>query len=43
MADQLGISEHTVKFHVAAIYGKLGVGGRAAAVRRALARGLISV
>lgn len=43
MADQLGISEHTVKFHVAAIYGKLGVSGRAAAVRRALARGLIHV
>lgn len=43
MADRLGISEHTVKFHVASIYAKLGVNGRAAAVRRALGRGLISV
>ncbi len=43
MADRLTISEHTVKFHVASIYGKLGVSGRAAAVRRAFRQGLISV
>ncbi|HEY8551360.1 MAG TPA: helix-turn-helix transcriptional regulator [Vicinamibacterales bacterium] len=43
MAERLRISEHTVKFHVASIYGKLGVSGRAAAVRRALRRGLIEI
>jgi DNA-binding CsgD family transcriptional regulator len=43
MAARLGISEHTVKFHIASIYGKLGVSGRAAAVRRALRRGLITI
>jgi DNA-binding NarL/FixJ family response regulator len=29
----LGISEHTVKFHISAIYAKLGVSNRAEAVR----------
>jgi DNA-binding NarL/FixJ family response regulator len=43
MAARLGISDHTVKFHVASIYGKLGVSGRAAAVRRAMRRGLITI
>jgi DNA-binding NarL/FixJ family response regulator len=39
----LGISEHTVKFHLAAIYGKLGVSTRTAAVRRGLRRGIIRI
>jgi DNA-binding NarL/FixJ family response regulator len=43
IAGRLGISEHTVKFHVSAIYGKLGVSGRAEAVRQGVRRGLISV
>jgi two-component system, NarL family, nitrate/nitrite response regulator NarL len=43
IAARLGISEHTVKFHVAAIYGKLGVSGRTAAVNRALRQGLLKI
>jgi two-component system nitrate/nitrite response regulator NarL len=43
IADRLGISEHTVKFHVASIYGKLGVSSRAQAVRRAVRGGLITL
>jgi DNA-binding NarL/FixJ family response regulator len=43
IADRLGISEHTVKFHVASIYGKLGASSRAEAVRRAARRGLITL
>jgi DNA-binding NarL/FixJ family response regulator len=39
----LGISEHTVKFHLAAVYGKLGVSTRTAAVRRGLRRGVIRI
>ena len=42
-AEQLGISEHTVKFHVASIYGKLGATSRAEAIRRAARRGLITI
>jgi len=41
IAERLGISEHTVKFHVASIYGKLGAASRAEAIRRAARRGLI--
>jgi DNA-binding NarL/FixJ family response regulator len=40
---RLGISDHTVKFHLASVYGKLGVRSRTAAVRRGLARGLITI
>ena len=43
IAERLGMSEHTAKFHVAAIYSKLDVSGRAAAVNRALRRGLIKI
>jgi len=38
---RLGVSEHTAKFHVAAILGKLGAEGRTDAVVRAARAGLI--
>jgi two-component system, NarL family, nitrate/nitrite response regulator NarL len=41
IAARLGISDQTVKFHVAAISGKLGAANRTDAVRRAVRRGLI--
>jgi two-component system, NarL family, nitrate/nitrite response regulator NarL len=41
IARQLGISEHTVKFHVNAILGKLAAQSRADAVMRATRLGLI--
>ena len=41
IAVALGISDQTVKFHVAAIYGKLGATNRTDAARRALGLGLI--
>jgi len=43
IAARLGISDQTVKFHVASITGKLGVANRTEAVRRALRRGLLTV
>jgi DNA-binding NarL/FixJ family response regulator len=42
IAIRLGISDQTVKFHVASITGKLGVANRTQAVRRAFQRGLIT-
>lgn len=41
IARQLGISEHTVKFHINALMGKLGAQSRTDAVVRATRRGLI--
>jgi DNA-binding NarL/FixJ family response regulator len=41
IALQLGISEHTVKFHVSGIYAKLGATNRTEAVRLGVRRGLI--
>lgn len=43
IAVRLGISDQTVKFHVAAISGKLGASNRTDAVRRALRKGLIAL
>jgi DNA-binding NarL/FixJ family response regulator len=43
IAAELGISDQTVKFHVAAIIGKLGASNRTEAVRRGLRRGLIAL
>jgi NarL family two-component system response regulator YdfI len=41
IATRLKISDHTVKFHVAAILGKLGASTRTEAVSLALRRGLV--
>ena len=43
IAARLGISDQTVKFHVASISGKLGAVNRTDAVRRAVRRGLITL
>jgi DNA-binding NarL/FixJ family response regulator len=43
IAARLGISDQTVKFHVASISAKLRVSNRTEAVRRALRRGLITL
>lgn len=39
----LGISEHTVKFHVSSIYTKLGATNRTEAARLGVQRGLVSL
>lgn len=39
----LGISEHTVKFHLSSIYAKLGTTNRAETVRAGMEHGLISL
>ena len=41
IAATLGISEHTVKFHVSGIYSKLGASSRTEAVRLGVRQGLI--
>jgi DNA-binding NarL/FixJ family response regulator len=41
IAAALGISEHTVKFHVSSIYGKLGAASRTEAVRIGVRRGWV--
>jgi DNA-binding NarL/FixJ family response regulator len=43
IAAELSISEHTVKFHIRAILGKLGAANRTAAVTLALQKGLVSL
>jgi DNA-binding NarL/FixJ family response regulator len=41
IATRLGISEHTVKFHVSAIYSKLGASSRTEAVRLGVRQGRV--
>ena len=43
IAGRLAISEHTVKFHLASIFGKLGVSTRTEAVQRGLRLGVIEI
>lgn len=43
MAERLGVSEHTVKFHVTALLGKFDARTRAEAVARAIRLGLLPV
>lgn len=43
IAARLGITEHTVKFHVSSLFAKLGAANRTDAVRRAVRRGLVTL
>ena len=43
IALSLGISEHTVKFHLSSLYAKFGISSRTEAVRRGIELGLISL
>lgn len=43
LADRLGISDHTAKFHVAQILGKLGANSRTEAVAIGIRRGLVPI
>jgi DNA-binding NarL/FixJ family response regulator len=43
IGERLGISEHTAKFHVASLCGKLGAASRTEAVSRGVRRGLLTL
>lgn len=43
IAATLGVTERTVKFHVSAIFAKLGVSNRTEAVTRAVQNGLVTI
>jgi len=43
IAGRLGVSEHTVKFHLGAIFGKLGASTRTEAVQKGLRLGMIEI
>jgi DNA-binding NarL/FixJ family response regulator len=43
IAMQLGISEHTAKFHISSVLGKLGASSRTQAVTRGIRTGLIAL
>jgi DNA-binding NarL/FixJ family response regulator len=43
IASRLGISDHTVKFHVASVMGKLGAASRTEAVTSGIRHGLVMI
>ena len=43
VASRLGISDHTVKFHISSIFAKLGASSRTEAVTVGIRQGLIMV
>ena len=43
IAGVLGVSDETVKFHLASIFGKLGASNRTDAVQLALRHGLVTI
>ncbi|OLE69659.1 MAG: hypothetical protein AUI36_04615 [Cyanobacteria bacterium 13_1_40CM_2_61_4] len=43
VADRLGISEHTVKFHISSIFTKLDASTRTEAVTLGIRQGIITV
>lgn len=43
IAERMGVSEHTVKFHLGAIFGKLGASTRTEAVQKGLRLGVIEI
>jgi DNA-binding NarL/FixJ family response regulator len=43
IAASLGISEHTAKFHVSSVLGKLGAGSRTEAATIGIIRGLVAI
>lgn len=43
IAVRLGVTEHTVKFHLGAIFGKLGAATRTEAVQKGLRLGVIEI
>ena len=43
IAVRLGVTEHTVKFHLGAIFGKLGATTRTEAVQKGLRLGIIEI
>lgn len=43
IGERLGVTEHTVKFHLAAVFGKLGVSTRAEAVQKGVRLGYIDI
>ncbi len=43
IADRLGVSDHTIKFHIRSILGKLGASTRTEAVTRGFRAGLIDL
>jgi DNA-binding NarL/FixJ family response regulator len=43
IAARLEISEHTAKFHISSILGKLGVSSRTEAVSNGIRKGLIPI